>query len=163
MRDFGGRDHLSWEHLELIRNRWKGRLIVKGVLDPEDARRACSSGVDGIIVSNHGGRQLDGAVSPLRVLPSVVEAAGPVPVMMDSGIRRGGDVLKALALGAKFVFLGRSFLYGAVIGEQPGVQHAINILSEEVDRNMALLGINSIKEMSPTRLIRVAGQPGSAP
>jgi L-lactate dehydrogenase (cytochrome) len=160
MRDFGARDHLSWEHLELIRNRWKGRLIVKGVLDPEDARTACSAGVDGIIVSNHGGRQLDGALSPLRALPSIVEAVGGLPVMMDSGIRRGGDVLKSLALGAKFVFLGRSFLYAAVVGEEPGVQHAINILSEEVDRNMALLGINSIKEMGRDRLVQIAGQPG---
>ena len=163
MRDFGARDHLSWTHLELIRKRWKGRLTVKGILDPEDARRACATGVDGIIVSNHGGRQLDGAVSPLRVLPAVVEAAGATPVMMDSGIRRGADLLKVRALGAKFVFLGRPFLYAAVIGEEPGVRHAINILSEEVDRNMALLGINSLTEMSRAQLVRLAREPSAFP
>jgi L-lactate dehydrogenase (cytochrome) len=112
-RDFGPRDHLSWEHLRAIRALWKGYLVIKGVLSVEDARMARDCGVDGIIVSNHGGRQLDGAVSPLRVLPGIVGAVGELPVMMDSGIRRGNDVLKAMALGAKFVFVGRPFNYAA--------------------------------------------------
>jgi L-lactate dehydrogenase (cytochrome) len=144
LRDFGLRDHLSWEHVDLIRRAWRGRLVLKGVLAPEDARRAREAGVDGVIVSNHGGRQLDGAVSPLRVLPDIAAEAGGMAVMMDGGVRRGNDVLKALALGADFVFVGRPFLYAAAIGGETGVLRAIGILSEEVDRNMALLGITSL-------------------
>src|SRR6185369_14374362 len=97
-RDFGMRDHLNWKHVELIRQRWKGKLVLKGVMNKEDARVARNSGIDGIMVSNHGGRQLDGTVSPLRVLPEIVGVAGDMTVMLDSGIRRGADVLKALAL-----------------------------------------------------------------
>jgi isopentenyl diphosphate isomerase/L-lactate dehydrogenase-like FMN-dependent dehydrogenase len=144
LRDFGLRDHLNWEHVDLIRRAWRGRLVLKGVLAPEDARRAREAGVDGVIVSNHGGRQLDGAVSPLRVLPDVAAEAGGMAVMMDGGVRRGNDVLKALAFGADFVFVGRPFLYAAAIGGEAGVLRAIGILSEEVDRNMALLGITSL-------------------
>jgi L-lactate dehydrogenase (cytochrome) len=155
LRDFGLRDHLDWKILELIRGRWKGRLVVKGIMEREDARIARETGADGIIVSNHGGRQLDGAVSPLRALPEVVAAVGDIPVMMDSGIRRGTDVLKAIALGARFVFVGRPFLYAAAIGGETGVRHAIDILSREVDRDMALLGINALSEMGPERLLRM--------
>ncbi len=154
MRDFGAKDHLNWQHLELIRQRWKGRLVVKGIMAKEDARIALDKGVDGIIVSNHGGRQLDGTVSPLRVLPGIAEAVGDaIPVMMDSGIRRGTDVLKALALGAKFVFVGRPFLYAAAIGGEVGVTHAIRLLSSEINRNMGLLGINAPGEMGRDRLL----------
>jgi L-lactate dehydrogenase (cytochrome) len=152
LRDFGARDHLNWEHLDLIRKRWQGTLIVKGIMNPIDALTARERGVDGIIVSNHGGRQLDGTVSPLRVLPAIV-AAGDLPVMMDSGVRRGTDVLKALALGAKFVFVGRPFNYAAAVAGRPGVDRAIVLLREEIQRNMALLGINSPAEMNPERLI----------
>jgi L-lactate dehydrogenase (cytochrome) len=156
MRDFGAKDHLNWYHLELIRERWKGRLVVKGIMASEDACIARDSGVDGIIVSNHGGRQLDGTVSPLRVLPGIAEAVGKaIPVMMDGGIRRGTDVLKALALGAGFVFVGRPFIYAAAIGSDAGVSHAVNILSAEIDRNMALLGINSLGEMRRNRLLEL--------
>jgi L-lactate dehydrogenase (cytochrome) len=151
-RAFGARDHLNWDHVALIRARWKGRLVLKGILAADDARLAREAGVDGIIVSNHGGRQLDGAISPLRALPGVVAAAGDLPVMLDSGARRGTDVLKAIALGARLVFVGRPFLYAAAIGEVSGVQHAINILAEEIDRNMALLGITALAEMTPERL-----------
>jgi L-lactate dehydrogenase (cytochrome) len=154
-RDFGMRDHLNWEHLAQIRRQWKGRLIVKGIMHQEDARIARESGVDGIIVSNHGGRQLDGTVSPLRVLPKIVAEAGDIPVMMDSGIRRGSDVLKALALGARFVFVGRPFLYAAAVGGEAGVLHAIDILSTEINRNMGLLGINTLNEMRPELLVRL--------
>ena len=97
----------------MVRQLWPGQLVVKGVLDPRDARMAVDAGADGIIVSNHGGRQLDGAVAPLRVLPRIVEACPDMPVMMDSGMRRGSDVLKALALGARFVFVGRPFAFAA--------------------------------------------------
>jgi L-lactate dehydrogenase (cytochrome) len=154
LRDFGARDHLDWSHLELIRRRWKGRLVVKGIMHKDDARRARESGADGIIVSNHGGRQLDGAVSPLRVLPEIAAVAGDMPVMFDSGVRRGTDVLKALALGATFVFVGRPFLYAAAIGGEPGVRRGIDLLSQEIDRDMALLGINSLAEMRPELLMR---------
>jgi L-lactate dehydrogenase (cytochrome) len=154
-RDFGSRDHLNWEHFRLIRARWKGRLILKGVMSLEDALAARDCGVDGLIVSNHGGRQLDGAVSPLHVLPAIVQAVGELPVMMDSGIRRGNDVLKALALGARFVFVGRPFNYAASIAGEPGVRHAIDILSQEILRNMALLGINRLDEVREGRVVKL--------
>ncbi|WP_145005574.1 alpha-hydroxy acid oxidase [Pseudomonas oryzihabitans] len=142
MRDFGARDHLSWRHLELIRRHWPGTLVVKGILAPEDAVRARESGADGVIVSNHGGRQLDGSLAPLASLPQVVKAVGPdYPVMIDSGFRRGHDVLMALALGATFVFIGRPMNYAGAVGGQPGIKHAIGILATELSRNMALLGI----------------------
>ena len=140
-RDFGMRDH-ELDASRQIRRQWHGRLVVKGIMRGEDARIARDHGVDGIVVSNHG-RQLDGTVSPLRVLPEVVAAAGDMPVMMDSGIRRGSDVLKALASRRQFVFVGRPFLYAAAIGGEAGVLHAIELLSTEINRNMGLLGINS--------------------
>ena len=119
LRDFSARDHLSWEHVARIRRQWPGALVIKGILHPDDAALAREHGVDGIIVSNHGGRQLDGAVPPLLALPGVLDAAGDMPVMLDSGVRRGGDVLKALALGARCVFVGRPFNYAAAIGGEP--------------------------------------------
>ncbi|OGA41252.1 MAG: alpha-hydroxy-acid oxidizing enzyme [Betaproteobacteria bacterium RIFCSPLOWO2_12_FULL_62_13] len=152
-RERGLRDQLSWPHLELMRRLWKGRLVVKGILDKEDARIARESGADGIIVSNHGGRQLDGAVAPLRVLPGIVAQAGGMTVTIDSGIRRGTDVLKALALGANFVFIGRPFLYAAAIAGESGVGHAIKLLRDEIDRDMALLGITTLAEMRRERLM----------
>ena len=156
MRDFGAKDHLNWRHLDLIRERWKGNLIVKGIMAKDDASIARDRGVNGIIVSNHGGRQLDGTVSPLRVLPDIVDAVGSaMPVMMDGGIRRGSDVLKAIALGAKFVFVGRPFVYAAAIGGEDGVRHAINILSSEIDRNIGLSGIRSLDEMTRDRLLEI--------
>jgi L-lactate dehydrogenase (cytochrome) len=156
-RDFTKKDHLDWTHLALIRKRWQGRLVLKGVMNPLDARIARESGVDGIIVSNHGGRQLDFTVSPLRVLPSIVEVAGGIPVMMDSGIRRGTDVMKALALGASFVFVGRPFNYAAAIAGEPGVRHAYEILQGELYRGMAQLGITSTNQLTPGALMRIAG------
>ncbi len=147
------RDQLSWSHVELMRRLWKGHLVLKGILDKEDARVARESGVDGIIVSNHGGRQLDGAIAPLRVLPGIAAQAGGMTVMMDSGVRRGTDVLKALALGAQFVFVGRPFLYAAAIAGEAGVRHAIELLRDEVDRDMALLGITTLAEMRRERLM----------
>ncbi len=152
-RQRGLRDRLSWTHLDLMRRLWKGRLVVKGLLNKDDARIARESGADGIIVSNHGGRQLDGAVAPLRVLPGIVAQAGGMTVMMDSGIRRGTDVLKALALGANFVFIGRPFLYAAAIAGEPGVRHAIKLLRDEIDRDMALLGITTLADMRRERLM----------
>ena len=160
-RDRGRRDQLAWTHIELIRRRWKGRLVLKGVLSRDDTRIARESGVDGIIVSNHGGRQLDGAVAPLRVLPGIVAEAGNMTIMMDSGIRRGTDVLKALALGAQFVFIGRPFLYAAAIASDAGVRHAIKLLSDEVDRDMALLGITTIAAARQLSLMKALGPIGA--
>ena len=151
------RDHLSWQHLELTRRLWPGKLVVKGVLHKDDARIARESGADGIIVSNHGGRQLDHASAPLRVLPDVVAEAGDMTVMMDSGIRRGTDVLKALALGARFVFVGRPFLYAAAVAGEAGVAHAVKLLREEIHRDMALLGISSLREMDVPHLMPARG------
>jgi len=159
-RDFTGRAHLDWKHVEQIRARWKGRLVVKGIVSPEDARIAREAGMDGIIVSNHGGRQLDGTVSALRVLPAVLREARSMPVMVDGGIRRGTDVLKALALGAAFVWVGRPFNYAAAIAGEEGVLHAVAILRGEVDRNMALLGVNSLAELGPHHLMRIGGAHG---
>lgn len=149
-RDMQARDHLDWNHLGAMREMWKGPLVVKGILRWEDAAKAQDIGVDGVIVSNHGGRQMDSAISPLRVLPEIVQAAPRLTVMMDSGVRRGTDVLKALSLGARCVFNGRSFNYAATVGGPEGVRHAISLLRGEVHRNMALLGINSLDELGPS-------------
>lgn len=155
MRDFGARDHLNWAHVQQIRRRWKGNLIIKGILAAEDALMAKQYGADGIIVSNHGGRQLDGAIAPLRALPHVVQAMGPdYPVMIDGGFRRGSDVLMALALGAKFVFVGRPFNYAGAVAGQAGITHAVGVLATEMARNMALLGVNSPAELGRQHLKR---------
>ncbi|WP_239496125.1 alpha-hydroxy acid oxidase [Salinicola peritrichatus] len=151
-RDFSGRTHLDWEYLALVREAWSGNLVVKGILHPEDAKRAKDHGADAIIVSNHGGRQLDGAIAPLRALPEVIAAVGDFPVMIDSGFRRGTDVLKALALGARFVFFGRPFNYAAAYAGEAGVSHAIRLMHEEIARDMALLGITQVDQMDMTRL-----------
>lgn len=148
-RDFSGRRHLDWSTLDQVRGRWKGNLIVKGILHPDDARRAVSAGADGLIVSNHGGRQLDGTVAPLTMLPEVLEAVkGAVPVMIDGSFRRGSQVLKALSLGASFVFLGRPFNYAASIAGEAGVKKAVMLLGSEIERDMALLGITGVEDLT---------------
>ncbi len=153
-RDFSDRGHLNWSHLRLIRQLWPGQLVVKGILDHRDARIAADAGADGVIVSNHGGRQLDGAVAPLRVLPQVVAACPHIPVMLDSGVRRGTDVLKALALGASFVFVGRPFAYAAAVAGEAGVRKAIELLKLEVSRDMAMLGVTSLDQLDASVLVR---------
>ncbi|MCZ7659742.1 MAG: alpha-hydroxy-acid oxidizing protein [Xanthobacteraceae bacterium] len=153
-RALGNRDQLSWDHVKIIRRLWQGPFVVKGILSPADARTARNCGVDGIIVSNHGGRQLDGAIAPLAVLPRIVEAAEGMTVMLDGGIRRGSDVLKALALGADFVFAGRPFLFAAVADGERGVRRAIDILCSEISRNMALLGIREVAEIGAELIAR---------
>jgi L-lactate dehydrogenase (cytochrome) len=158
LRDYSDRGHLHWEHWRTIRRMWKGRLIIKGILDKADAQLARDEGADAIVVSNHGGRQLDGAVSALRVLPGIVASCQDIPIMLDGGIRRGTDVLKALALGAKFVFVGRPFGYAAAIGGVSGVLHAVALLRAEVERDMAMLGINDLSELHPGWLVRVRGR-----
>jgi L-lactate dehydrogenase (cytochrome) len=144
LRDFSDRGHLNWDHLKKIRSQWKGPLVIKGILHRDDARKAVSIGADGIIVSNHGGRQLDGSVSPLHVLPEIVDAVPSTPVMLDSGVRRGTDVIKAIALGAQMVFVGRPFGYAAAVAGEAGVRHGIKILGDEILRNMGLLGVTSV-------------------
>jgi L-lactate dehydrogenase (cytochrome) len=153
LRDFSDRGHMNWNHFRMIRRLWPGHLVIKGILDVRDARLAVDSGADGIIVSNHGGRQLDGTVPPLRVLPGIVQACPEVPVMIDSGFRRGTDVLKAVALGAKFVFVGRPFNYAASVAGEDGVRKAIGLLREEVSRNMAMLGVNGLSELDASYLL----------
>lgn len=153
-RDFSGREYLDWNAIRRMRQRWKGVLVLKGILHPDDARRAGEIGIDGLIVSNHGGRQLDGSLSPMRVLPAIVEAAGKQTVMIDSGFRRGTDIIKALALGARFVFVGRPFNYAAAIAGEAGVAHAIKVLSEEIRADMGLLGINRLAELTTDHLHR---------
>ena len=150
LRDFSARDHLSWRHIEAIRRRWKGPLVVKGLLSVEDALQAQHAGADGVVLSNHGGRQLDGAISPMRVLEDVVAAVGPsYPVLVDGGFRRGSDVLKAIALGARLVLVGRPFNYAAAVAGEAGVLHAITLLRDEVDRNLAMLGATGCSELGP--------------
>ena len=147
-RDFSGRRHFDWGYLDLVRRLWPDTLIVKGVLNPEDAVRARQAGVDGIILSNHGARQLDSTISPLQVLPEIKRRVSDIPIMIDSGFRRGTDVIKALALGADFVFVGRPFNYAAAVAGQAGVEHIADLLQREVERNMALLGLTSLSQLN---------------
>jgi L-lactate dehydrogenase (cytochrome) len=158
LRDYSDRGHLHWDHWRMIRRMWQGTLIIKGILDRADAKIARDEGADGIIVSNHGGRQLDGAVAALRVLPGIVAECPGIPIMIDGGVRRGTDVLKALALGAQFVFAGRPFGFAAAIGGEAGVAHAIALLATEIERDMAMLGINDVHDLHPGWLVRVRGQ-----
>jgi len=149
---------LDWASLDWVRRHWSRPVLLKGVLDPEDARRAIDRGVDAIIVSNHGGRQLDAAQATIDVLPEIIAAVkGRVPVLVDSGFRRGSDVVKALALGAKAVLLGRAALYGLAAAGETGVAGVMRILSEEIVRTMTLVGARSIAEITPDRVVRDNG------
>ena len=159
VREFSGRSHLDWADIARIRDQWRGHLVLKGILHPADAREARARGIDGIILSNHGGRQLDGAVTPLRMIGAMRGALGDLPLMVDSGFRRGTDVLKAMALGADFVFVGRPFNYAAALAGQAGVAHAIGILAREIDSAMGLLGLNSLEDLGPDQLVVPADFP----
>jgi L-lactate dehydrogenase (cytochrome) len=153
MRDFAGRENLDWDMLRAVRRQWRGHLVLKGVVHPADARQARDCGVDAIVVSNHGGRQLDGTAAPLWVLPQVVDAVGDLPVLVDSGFRRGTDVLKAIALGARCVFVGRPFNYAQAVGGPAGIAHAIGLLKAEIRADMGLLGVNTLAELGRDRLL----------
>jgi L-lactate dehydrogenase (cytochrome) len=153
IRGGGAVERMGWSEIRLVRSLWKGTLVLKGILSAADARRAKECGVDGIIVSNHGGRQLDGAVAPLRALPSIRSAVPDMTVMIDGGIRRGTDVMKALALGANFAFVGRPFLYAAAVGGSDGVARAIGLMMEEIRRNMVLTGIASLSDLNEDFLL----------
>lgn len=158
-----GHSNFTWSAVELIRRLWKGPLVVKGVLSKEDARIARETGVDGIVVSNHGGRQLDGDVSPMDVLQEIkAEAGDGLKVLIDSGFRRGTDVLKALALGADFVLVGRPMLFACALKGEDGVKHAISLLSKEIETDLALLGRTDLSQVSPDMLRGAAVTPDRA-
>jgi L-lactate dehydrogenase (cytochrome) len=149
----GPRDKLSWPHVELMRRIWKGRLVLKGVLDPQDARIARESGVDGVIVSNHGGRQLDGVAATLDILPEAVEAVdGRCAVLMDGGIRRGTDVVTALALGADAVLAGRGPLWGLAAGGEQGARRVLEIFRAEIELALVLTGCPSVDDLGPAHV-----------
>ena len=139
---------LSWKDVEWVRKLWPGKLILKGILDPEDAKRAAKTGADAIIVSNHGGRQLDGTSSSIAMLPKVADAVGSqIEIMFDGGVRTGSDILRALALGAKSCMIGRAYIWGLGAGGQDGVAKAIDILRKELDVNMALCGVKNVRDI----------------
>ena len=140
---------MSWQDVDRLRKVWKGPLILKGVLHPDEAREAVKRGVDAVIVSNHGGRQLDGAASGIAALPAVVEAvAGQIPVLMDGGIRRGADVVKAIAMGAACCLIARPQLWGLAIAGEQGVAHVLDIFAREIARSMALLGAARVSDLT---------------
>ena len=158
------RDVHDWGDFAWLREAWRGKLLVKGILTVEDARLAADYGADGIVISNHGGRQLDGAPATIEVLPQIAAAVGGrVAVFLDGGIRRGADIVKALALGADMVFVGRAALYGVAAAGEPGARRALDILSSEVDRVLAFLGCNSIAELGPQHLRLPAVMPARRP
>jgi L-lactate dehydrogenase (cytochrome) len=141
---------LNWKDVEWIRDRWPGKLIIKGILDVDDAKLAAKTGASALVVSNHGGRQLDGASSSIAMLPKVVDAVGSnIELMFDGGIRTGADILRALALGARSCMIGRAYVYGLGANGEAGVAKAIDILKKELDVSMALTGVKSIDEIGP--------------
>jgi L-lactate dehydrogenase (cytochrome) len=149
---------ITWDDLAWFRSVWQGPMAIKGIMTPEDAQRAVSEGVEAIIVSNHGGRQLDSLPSAIEVLPEIADAVGDrAEVILDGGIRRGTDVVKALALGARACMLGRPMLYGLASGGQAGVERAIEILQTETDRALALLGRPTLADLDRTAVRPAAG------
>jgi (S)-mandelate dehydrogenase len=146
---------ITWDDIAWIRQFWRGKLLIKGVLSAGDAERALALGCDGVVLSNHGGRQLDYCVAAIDVLPEVAAAVGGrMPILIDGGVRRGTDVIKALALGAQGVMLGRATLYGLAAGGEAGVARALEMLCTETDRTLGLLGCNSVSELGPVHVRR---------
>ena len=145
---------MTWKHVERYRELWKGNFVLKGIMHPDDAIRAHALGVDGIMVSNHGARQLDIAPSPLEVLPAIRDAVGDkMTVMFDGGIRRGMDAIVALCMGAKFVFVGRPTLYGVTAGGVAGATKALQIFKREIDLTQAQIGAPTIADLGPQFLM----------
>jgi len=141
---------LSWADIERMRSRWKGKLVLKGILCVEDAKRSVEIGADGIVLSNHGGRQLDSCVTGIELVGQCAAEVGDrLSIIVDGGFRRGSDVLKAVALGADAVMLGRPALYGLAAGGEAGVAHALSLLRVEMERAMTLLGCHSLDELGP--------------
>jgi len=150
---------VTWKDVEWVREQWKGPLVIKGILDPDDARQAVDSGVDGVIVSNHGGRQLDGALSTARALPRIADAvAGRMPVLVDGGVRSGLDVVRMLALGADFVLMGRAWAYALAAAGEAGVAHVLKLIDAEMRVAMALTGVTSIADVDSSILDRSGNQ-----
>jgi (S)-mandelate dehydrogenase len=151
---------ITWDDIAWLRNHWDRKLLIKGVLSVPDAERAASLGCDGIILTNHGGRQLDYCVAPFEMVPEISAAVGNrMTVIVDSGFRRGTDIIKALALGANAVMIGRATLYGLIAGGEPGVRRAIEILTAEIDRGLGQMGVRSLDELGP-HLLKRAGSSG---
>jgi isopentenyl diphosphate isomerase/L-lactate dehydrogenase-like FMN-dependent dehydrogenase len=143
-------ENATWEDIDKLRALWPGKLLVKGVVHPDDARQAVARGADGIIISNHGGRALDSAPATLDVLPLIAEAVGKrTTIILDSGVRRGGDIVKALALGANAVMMGRATLYGVAVGGEKGAARAIGLLRAEYRQTMGYVGARSVREIGP--------------
>ena len=148
-----GRSAVDWELMRFLRDKWKGALLVKGTLHAADAEMAVRVGLDGVVVSNHGGRQLDGAVSPIEAIPEIRAAAGgKLKILADSGFRRGTDLIKGLALGADFILLGRPAMFAVAAGGEEGVVHALSLLKSEVDSGLGLLGCPSVEDLDPSFL-----------
>lgn len=154
---------ISYDDLEVIRGLFPGKIVVKGVQNVADARRLVDHGVDGVVLSNHGGRQLDRAPVPFHLLPEVVREVGKdTTVMVDTGIMNGADIVSSIALGADFTLIGRAYLYGLMAGGRPGVDRTIAILRDEIERTMKLLGVSTLEELEPrhvTQLVRLAPRP----
>jgi isopentenyl diphosphate isomerase/L-lactate dehydrogenase-like FMN-dependent dehydrogenase len=145
---------LNWDHLAWMRETWKGPLFVKGILSADDAERAADLGVDGVVVSNHGGRQLDGAVATLDALPAIAQrVGGRVQVILDGGVRRGSDVVKALCLGADAVCVGRPYVYGLAVSGSAGAERVVEIFREEIQRTLTLMGVRDLKELDASWLV----------
>jgi len=144
---------ISWQDLQWIRDEWKGSLVIKGILDEGDARDALAFGADGIVVSNHGGRQLDGALSTARALPAIADAVkGRMTVFVDGGVRTGTDVFRMLALGADGVLIGRAFVYALAAQGQAGVERLLAIMEKDIRTNMVLTGVKSLRDVGPDLL-----------
>jgi L-lactate dehydrogenase (cytochrome) len=151
---------ISWQDLQWIRDEWKGSLVIKGILDEDDARDALAFGADGIVVSNHGGRQLDGALSTARALPSIADAVkGRMTVFVDGGVRTGTDVFRMLALGADGVLIGRAFVYALAAQGQPGVERLLAIMEKDIRTNMVLTGVKSLRDVGPDVLAGRSSRP----
>jgi len=146
---------LSWRDVEWIKQRWGGKLILKGIMDAEDAQRAADTGTDALVVSNHGGRQLDGAPSSISALPAIADAVGAgIEVWMDGGVRSGQDVLRAVALGARGVLIGRPYVYGLQALGEAGVRKCLEIIHNELDLTMAFCGQTDIQRVGPQVLLK---------
>ena len=146
---------IGWKDLEWIRDSWQGQIIIKGILDPDDARDAVKFGADALVVSNHGGRQLDGTLSTAAALPGIVEAvAKAIPILADSGVRSGVDVLRFLALGADAVMLGRAYAYALAAGGEAGVSRLLSLFEAEMRTNMTLMGVKKVADLGPQCLVR---------
>ena len=150
---------VTWKDVEWVRSQWDGPLVIKGILDPDDARQAAESGADGIVVSNHGGRQLDGALSSARALPAIADAiAGRMPILADGGVRSGLDVVRMLALGADFVLLGRAWAYALATCGEAGVAHVLKLIDAEMRVAMALTACTNVDQITKDILVKTGNQ-----